>query len=95
IRSRWRNLCRHSGGIVFSGRIQRRLTSLPYCGCRRVVLPMWGRPTKDEQEGNPKIHDMAIPVLARGGGRCAWLVSRVEVQVFRSGSEQLPAGAMR
>ena len=36
-----------------------------------MALPMWGPPMKDEQEGNPKTHDMAIPVLAGGGGRWA------------------------
>ncbi|CAN1764963.1 hypothetical protein LINPERHAP1_LOCUS24420 [Linum perenne] len=36
---------------------------------RWMALPMWGRPIKDGQEGNPKTHDMAIPVLAGGGGR--------------------------
>ncbi|CAN1159440.1 hypothetical protein LINPERPRIM_LOCUS20451 [Linum perenne] len=36
-----------------------------------MALPMWGRPVKDEQEGNPKTHDMAIPVLVGGGDRCS------------------------
>ncbi|CAN1805241.1 hypothetical protein LINPERHAP1_LOCUS24181 [Linum perenne] len=34
-----------------------------------MALPMWGRPMKDGQEGNPDTHDMASPVLAGGGGR--------------------------
>ncbi|CAN1821220.1 hypothetical protein LINPERHAP1_LOCUS29416 [Linum perenne] len=36
---------------------------------RWMVPPMWGRPMKDVQEGNPTTHDMASPVLAGGGGR--------------------------
>ncbi|CAN1167886.1 hypothetical protein LINPERHAP2_LOCUS27501 [Linum perenne] len=36
---------------------------------RWTVPPMWGRPMKDVQEGNPTTHDMASPVLAGGGGR--------------------------
>ncbi|CAN1149578.1 hypothetical protein LINPERHAP2_LOCUS17096 [Linum perenne] len=33
---------------------------------------MWGRPMKDEQEGNPKTRDMAIPILVGGGCRLSF-----------------------
>ncbi|CAN1136646.1 hypothetical protein LINPERHAP2_LOCUS9587 [Linum perenne] len=31
-------------------------------GCRRMALPMWGRPN-DEQEGGPRPCDMITPLL--------------------------------
>ncbi|CAN1125799.1 hypothetical protein LINPERHAP2_LOCUS3065 [Linum perenne] len=31
---------------------------------RWMAPPMWGRPMKDVQEGNPTTHDMASHVLA-------------------------------
>ncbi|CAN1761926.1 hypothetical protein LINPERHAP1_LOCUS8114 [Linum perenne] len=36
-----------------------------------MVPPMWGRPMKDIQEGNPTTHDMASPVLAVSLFRCS------------------------
>ncbi|CAN1175140.1 hypothetical protein LINPERPRIM_LOCUS30660 [Linum perenne] len=29
------------------------------CGCRRMVLPMWNHPVKDEQKGNTRTSDIA------------------------------------
>ncbi|CAN1725902.1 hypothetical protein LINPERHAP1_LOCUS279 [Linum perenne] len=50
---------------------------------RWMALPMWGLPRKDEQEGNPKTHDMAIPVLAGGGGRFSFQVRVVRVSELK------------
>ncbi|CAN1796909.1 hypothetical protein LINPERHAP1_LOCUS21060 [Linum perenne] len=35
------------------------IIGLMSCGCRRMVLPMWNHPVKDEQKGNTRTSDIA------------------------------------